>query len=141
MFKANTTGVETDATVGVATRSAVLQIATDGAADGCQLTANLMMSACMEMNLEEMEAVRVPDNLVVEDGLLGIGTLAVIGVALVLLLVANKVMCQRCLQFFRFVLHQRPVGFLHALCAEQLIQTRQRLTGSGKNHHPTDGAV
>jgi len=141
MFEANAAGMQADASIGVATRCAVFQIATNWTAHGRQLAADLVVAPCVKMYLKKGETIRVTDDLVVEDGLLGIGTLVVVGVALVLLLVAQEPVCQRAFRLTRFVLHQRPVGLLHGSHTEHLVETRQCLAGSREDHYPTHRTI
>ena len=44
--------MQTDGGIGVAPRVAVFQVATDGTADVRQLAANLMMSACKQLDFK-----------------------------------------------------------------------------------------
>ena len=133
--------MKADAAVGIAARRTVFKIAANGTTDGCQLTTDLMMTTSVEMYFKECITIRMPNDLVVKDSLLRIRTLMVVGITLVLLLVANKIMRQRSLRLARCVLHQRPVSLLNSLRTKHLIETRQGLAGAGKQYHPANGTV
>ncbi len=64
-----------------------------------------------------------------------------VGKALVLLFVANKIMCKNTFRIFREVLCQCPISLLHLTRTEQLVQTSERLTGARKDNHSADRAV
>ena len=141
VLKVDASGMKADAAVGIAAWRTVFKIAADGTTDGSQLTTNLMMTSGVEMYLKERVTICMPYDLVVKNSLLRIRTLMVVGITLVLLLVAHKIMRQRSLRLARRVLHQRPVSFLNGLCTEHLIKACQGLAGAGKQHHPADGTV
>ena len=100
-----------------------------------------MMASRVEVNFQEVIAVGVADDAVIEHRFLRPWSFVVIGKALVLLLVAHQIVCQRCLVLSRQVLHQCPIGLLYAARTEQLIQPGQGLAGTGENHHPADRAI
>ena len=141
MLETYAAGMEADAAIGIAARCAVFQVAADGAADGGELAADLMMAPRVEMHLEEMVAVGVADDLVVEDGFLGSRTFVVVGVALVLLLVAHEIMRQGGLWLAGCILHECPIGLGDGLRGKHRVESRQRLAGSSKKDHAAHGTI
>ena len=65
----------------------------------------------------------------------------IVSKALVLLFVANKIMSKNTFRFFRKVLCQCPISFLHLARTEEFVQTSERLTGARKDDHSADRAV
>lgn len=63
--------VQADATVGIAARSAIFQIAVDGRKGVGQLAAYLMVSACVQIDFDQGVALGRGDVSAVEQGLLG----------------------------------------------------------------------
>ena len=141
VFKVDASGMKADAAVGIAARRTVFKIAANGTTDGCQLTTDLMMTTSVKMYFKECITIRMPYDLVVKDCLLRIRTLMVVGITLVLLFVANKIMRQRSLRLARCVLHQRPVSLLHSLRTKHLIEACQGFARAGKQYHPANGTV
>ena len=131
MLEADAAGMEADAAVWVTARSTIFQVASDGATYGCQLAADLVVASCVEVYFEQVVAVGVSDNAIVQHSFLGVRTLGRVGEALVFLLVAHEVVRQCDLFLVRRVLHQRPVCLLNTSVAE--------LTGANENEPTGDG--
>ena len=70
MDKGDVAGVEADAAVGVGAGGAVLEIALDGAAEGGELAADLVVAAGEELDLKKVIPVSVGDVLIAEAGFL-----------------------------------------------------------------------
>ena len=70
MEERDVAGVEADAAVGVGAGGAVLEVALDGAAEGGELAADLMMTAGEELDLQKVIPVSVGDVLIAEAGFL-----------------------------------------------------------------------
>ena len=87
-------GVEADAAVGVRAGGAVFEVAFDGAADGGELAADLMMAAGEELDFDQMVTVGIAEDAIAELCELRVGRMAtaVIGESerFVLLLVAGE---------------------------------------------------
>ena len=78
---------------------------------------------------------------VVQNGPFTLGPFAVVGIALILLLVAHQVVHQLSLLLWRRRGDDSPVGLLHLLGLKHRVQSAQRLAGLGKNHKTAYGAV
>lgn len=141
VLKADAACMQADAAVGVATRSSVLEVAANGASDSCKLAAYLVVATCMEVHFEQMIAFRVAYDLVVEHGLLGAGALVGVGERFVLLLVANDVVRKRRLLLAWRILYECPIGLVHALGAEKVVQSSQCLAGASEDNNAADGTI
>jgi hypothetical protein len=91
MDELHAAGEQGDTAVGVGTGSTVLQVATNGHTGLGQLTANLVVTAGEQLDFKELVAVATTDDAIAQLSFLGTGHLAVVGVRLVLLLVADEV--------------------------------------------------
>ena len=92
MNELHSTGEQRDTAIGIGTTGTILQIALDGTANLGQLTANLVMTARQQLNLQQRVVVAATQHTIAEHCLLGARNLAVVGIRLVLLLVADKPM-------------------------------------------------
>ena len=137
----DTTGVEADAAIGVATVEAILEVTLDGTADLGKLTADLMMTACLQVHLHQMIVGEAAEQTVVEDGLLAAGTLTVVGIRLVLLFVADEPVLEGALLLRRTVLDDGPVGLVDLSVAEHLVEPLQGLAGLGEHHDAAGGTI
>ena len=131
--------------INVATRIAacrtILQIAFDGAAHLGQLTPNLVVSACEQVDFQQMIVLRSRNELVVQDGLLRPRHFVVIRITLVLLLVFEQPVCERCLGLRRTILRDGPIGLVHLARPKHVVQPRQCFRCFGKHHQARHGTV
>ena len=134
-------GMETDAPVGVGAWRAVFQVALDGAADGGQLTADLVVASRVEADGQQGVAVGTSDEAVVEHGLLAAAHLGGVGKRLVEPLVTREPVGERGALGGGRAADDGQVGLAHAALAEEGVQPAERLAGPGEDHEPAHGAV
>ncbi len=72
MEEGDAAGVEGNSSVRVGARGAVFEVALDGAAEACELAADLVVAAGEELHFDEPVAVGFSDLLIVQFGELGI---------------------------------------------------------------------
>ena len=141
VLETDAAGMQADAAIGVAARRSIFEVAANGAAYGCELASDLMVAPSVEVHLDEVVAVGMSDDLVVEHGFLGSRALVVVGERFVLLFVAHDVVRERGFRFSRRILHERPVSLVDALGAEELVEACQRFACAREDDHAADGAV
>ena len=141
MLEPYATGVEGYTAVGIGAWSPVLEVALDGATYLGQLTANLVVSACVQVDFQEPVAVALGQNAIVQDSLFGIGYLVVVGPGGVVLGIAGKPVGECALRLWRLVAHDGPVGFLYLSGTEHVAQSAKCLAGTGKEYHTAYGTV
>lgn len=134
-------GMQRNAASRIGTRETVFQISLDGATHGGQLATDLMMPARLEIDFEQAVAVAPAHQPVMQDGLFGAGALMIINIRLVLLFVTDQILFQGTLRLSGGVLDDGQVGFVHLAVAEHLVEPRQGLAGTGKDHHSRHGPV
>ena len=141
MYKGHAVAQQADASIGVGSRRAILQVALDGATDMSQLRADLMVASREQVDFEQHVAVATPDDLVAQHSLLAARHLVVVGIGLVLSLVAHQPVGQQSLRFGRLMLDDGPVGLVDLTLAKQIVEAAQRLRGLGKDDQSGHGAV
>ena len=134
-------GAEADAAIGVAALGTILEVAADGQADMGELTANLMVSPRVEIYFEEGVVVVGSDGTEVEQSLLGVGLLAVVGIRLVLLLVSQEVVLQMGGLADGRRRYDGPIGLTYLIGAEHLVESCQGLAGASKDDDAAHRAV
>ena len=120
--------------IGVAAGCTILQIAFNGTAHGCQLTADLVVATGHQIHFEHAVVIGVTDDAILQDGFLGVRALAVVGLRLVLLLVTNEPVLQCTFQLLGGVLDYRPIGFMHFALGKHLVESGECFRGSGKDY-------
>ena len=133
--------MQTDAAVGIGAGRTILQISLDGTAHLCQLTTYLVMASGFQIYFQQIIVLRPPDEPVMQNRFLAARHLLVVCITLVLFLISHQIVHQFPLFLAGQVLHYCPVNLLHLAILEHLVQTRQCLTGLGKNNKTAHGAV
>ena len=110
MFQFQVTGVQTDATVRIATWGTVFQVAFYGAAYLCQLASYLMVSSRMQLYFQEEIPVAGSYKLVVQYRFLRVGNLSVVGLGGIGLLVAGEPVGEGAALLGWLVGYNGPVG-------------------------------
>ena len=141
MFKGYVARVETDGAVGVGTRSAVFQVAFDGATHRGQLATDLVVTACVEIHFEQKVAFALTDEAVVEHGFLAAGHFGGVGVGFVLLLVAREPGSECGFRLTGSFGHDGMVRLVNLSRAEHVVEAREGLAGAGKDDNAAHGAV
>lgn len=156
MNELDAAGMKADTTVRVAALGTVFQVALDGATDGRQLAAYLVVTTRLEVNLKQRITVATGYRPIRKDSALclTVDGFAVAGegialavearddVRLVLLLVAGEEMLEASLRFGGRIGNDCPVGLLDFVVRlEHVVEPCQRLTGAREKHNPARGAV
>ena len=142
MFERDEAGVEGDGAVVVAARSAIFEVALDGASDVGQLAANLMMTACMEVDIEEVVATVGDGNFsVFEARQLGVGSCGAEDIAFISFLILDKPVLEGTDRLRRGVLHDCPVVFLELAGAHLLHHAAESLGGFSEEDNTRDRTV
>lgn len=152
----DTASMQRYASIGIAALGTVFQVALDGATDGRQLAAYLVVTTRLEVNLKQRIAVATGNGTIRKDSALclTVDGFAVAGegmplaveacddVGLVLLLVAGEEMLKASLRLGRRIGNDCPVGLLDFVVRlEHVVEPCQRLTGAREKHNPARGAV
>ena len=147
----HTTGHQRDAAIGVGTWGSVLKVTLDGTTHRCQLTTDLMVTACHKMDFKECVVVGVGEGTVFQDGFLGVWLLRWIGVGFVLLFVADEPVLQRVpltivaelftFHSYLFTSHNRPIGLVDLALGKHLVQTREGFRGACEDDQSADGTI
>ena len=143
-----------DATIGIGTRRAVLQVALDGQTDVGELTTYLMVTPRKELNLKQRIAVGGGYHTIMQTRLLGTLTRFTVGVGTVLLLVADQIIGQvlflrrqidsrSCRIFTRSpdVLDDAPIGLVDFTTRKHPVETFESFAGLGKKDDPGSGTI
>lgn len=142
MLKGDGVGMERDGAVVIAAGSAIFEVTLNGAADISQLTTNLMVTTCMQVDVEEMIAAVGDRYLAVFEACqLGIGARRGEDIALVALLVLDKPIFKGTCRLRRGIFDHCPIVFLELSCAYLLHHTAQGLGSFGQQHHAGDRSV
>ena len=80
MYELGAPGMQADTPVLVRTLEAIFQIAFDRAPDSRQLTTNLVMPACFQVDLQKMIAIRTRDQLITQYRFLRVRPFGIISV-------------------------------------------------------------
>ena len=75
MYKTDPTCMQANASIGIGTRKAILQVTTDGTAHLSQLATNLMMASGLQIDFKQTVIVRTPYQAIVQNGFLAAGLL------------------------------------------------------------------
>ena len=89
MFEFNVARVQTNGTIRIGTRSSILQVSLYHAMHGSQLTTNLMVAPCVEVDFEQSITVALSYKTIIEHGFLAARHLTGMGICLVLLFIAR----------------------------------------------------
>ena len=81
------------------------------------------------------------NDLVFQDGLLGIRTLLIVGITLVLFLITYEPVGERSLGLARRVFHDGPVGLVHLSLSKHLVEAGECLRGTGEDDETTDRTI
>ena len=133
--------LQADATVGVAALGSVLEVALDGAANGGELAADLMLAAGDEVHFEQMVAVGAGQQSVVEHSFHRSLARMQAGVGFVVLFHAGEPVGECGAVVRRPVLDDGPVGFVDLTAAEELVHASEPLAGACQHHQPAGGPV
>ena len=134
MDEADVSAQQRYAAIGIASRCPILQVALDGTADMRQLATYLVMPSCEQFYLDEVVTLGMIQHLIMQFSLLGVGHLLLIGVALILSFIAHDPMFEVALKGLRAICGDRPIGLVHLPFPKHLIQSREGLGCSCKNH-------
>ena len=137
----NAVGKQRYTAVRIAARSTVFKVTLDRTANGGQLTSYLMMTACQQVNLNEVIVVGMGYEAVTQNGLFAMRLLCGVSTALVLFLVAHYPVRQFTLTLRRHILSNSPIGLMHFTAAEHTVEACQSLGGLGINHQARHRAV
>ena len=129
MDETDGTGMEGDAAVGVGPGRTVLEIALDGAADVCELAADLVMPSGHEFHLDEMVALRAFQVHVSELRLLGFMSRPFCDEGFVQFLVAGHPVGKEGRCGFGLAAAESPVGLVDVSVPEHRIQAFQGFGG------------
>ena len=159
MFKLDMAGKQRDTAVWIAATGTVFKIAFDGASDGGELTANLMMTSRQKLHFQQVIAVGTAYLTIAQRGSLRLLHLMMMGIRLILLLVAGKPMLNlnewrmnhgtgasllnsMNLRFpVSLSLHDGPIGFVDLSLGKHLVQTGKGFAGTGKDNESADRTV
>jgi hypothetical protein len=94
VFQFESPGMKADASVGIASRCSVFQVAANGTSHLRKLAPYLMMSSGMQFYFEQEVAFRLGNEAIVEYGFLAAGDFSVVSSGCVLLLVACQPMSE-----------------------------------------------
>ena len=133
--------MKADAAVGVAALGSVFQVTLDGTAYLGKLAANLMVTTCLQIDLQQTVAVAPPNQAVTEFCAFAVGHFALVSVGFVLLLVADQPMNQGAGGLWRRCSRDGPVGLADFARGEHFVEPRQCFAGTGKEHDATDRTV
>ena len=147
------------AAVRVGAFGTVFEIAFDGTSYRSQLTAYLVVSACLQVDFQKTIVLAFHECFIRQDSQFGVFALCSLFLpdykTLVQFLIAREIVLQACFGHFRTALHDRPIGLFYrnlvcilysvlcilysVLCTlfpEHLVQPHQRLARPGKEHYP-----
>lgn len=141
MYELYTSGMKTDASIRIRTRRSVFQIPFYGRAHLGQLTTNLMMTACLQIDLQQIIVIRTGYQFIMQHGFFGVLHLFSIRIGFILLLIPNQIMSQLRFFLFRTLLHDGPIGFLYLAILEHFIQAGKGFTGFSKDNQTAYGTV
>ena len=130
-----------DASVGIAARRSVLQVALYGAAHVGKLATYLVMTTGEESHLKEHIVVRLGTQTVFQDGFLGTLALLVVSITLILLLIADEPVGECAFLRDGVFLDNSPIGLVNVARAEHLVQTRKGFGCAGKDNESAYGTV
>ena len=131
-----------DAAVGIASWSAIFQIALYGAAHLGQLASYLVVASCVQVYFQQVVSVARGYQFIIQHCLLGTRHLSVVGTCRVVLFLAGKPVCQRALGRLWAVLDYCPIGLAYiVVLGKHLVQAWQGLACLGKKHHARYGPV
>lgn len=109
MDELQVTGVERYAAIRVAPRKTIFRVAFDGATDGGELAPDLVVSSCLQVDLQQVVVVRVGNASEREDGFLGPFRAFLAGEGLVQTFVAGEVVDQGHLVLRRQIFDDGPI--------------------------------
>ena len=142
MLKRESPGMEANAAVGIAAWRTILQVAFDGTAYLCKLTAYLMVATGMQRNFKQDVAFRLCNNTIIEHGFLAVWHFSVVGSGRVLFLVSRQPMRKRTFQLRRFVCDNGKISLPDSLVlGKHPVESRQSLACFGKEDDAADGTV
>ena len=143
VFEFQAVGVERDAAVGVGARGSILEVALNWASHVGQLTPYLVVTAGVELYLQQMVTARRNGlQPIVEDGQLGTRFLGVVGdEAFVALLHTEEVVLQMAFLGRWAVLDHGKVGLVEIAVVHQGIHAGEGFAGLGKYDHATHRSV
>ena len=132
--------MQTDAAVWITARSAILQVALNGASHLCQLASYLMMATCMQLYFQKEIAFAGGYKSVIQYRFLRVWYLTFVSLGCVCLLVTCQPMCQGAALLRWFVGHNGPVGFPYLLMfGKELVQAGRALLVFAKSTTPDTG--
>ena len=135
-------GMQRDGAIGVGARSPIFQIALDGATEVGELATDLMVTARMEVDFQQIVAPRrACDGAVVEDGGLSVGRARGDDERLVEFFVAGERIFQMAVKRRRLVVGDGPIGFLKLVVFDHVVHAAKRLGGLCEKHHTRYGAI
>ena len=138
MLKADCVCVESDATIGVAARCTIFEVALDRTSDVGQLAADLMVPAGMQIYVEQVVSAIADSNcMIFEAGQFGIGAPGGDYIAFVAFLDLDEPILKHVGFLGRGVADNGPVVLLEIAGAHLLNHTTQCFGGFRKQHNPT----
>jgi len=119
--KGEAAGVQADSGIGIGAWGAIFEVAFDGAANGRQLGANLVVPSRKKFDFNKVIPIAAASIAVLKQRFLGSGFGSEMGVRFILVVVTHKVVCKHSRQWLWFVHGDRPILFLHISGREHLV--------------------